>query len=129
MYPTDGGFESDMYSNIPNASLAFTMYSTTFGNGSFIIQPPMANEVNDGFPSIPYLSLESVIFNQQDGFPSIPYLSLESVIFNQQSSNPQSSPVNTIGGSNTGQQVISSTQTANDSTGTPRSIVGNQQTP
>jgi len=110
MYPTDGGFESDMYSNIPNASLAFTMYSTTFGNGSFIIQPPMANEVNDGFPSIPYLSLESVIFNQQ-------------------SSNPQSSPVNTIGGSNTGQQVISSTQTANDSTGTPRSIVGNQQTP
>jgi hypothetical protein len=110
MYDSNGGFESDMYQNIPNASLAFTMYSTTFGNGSFIIQPPMAGEVNDGFPTVPYLSLESVLFTQQ-------------------SSNPQSSPVNTIGGGNTGQQVISSTQTANDSSGTPRSIMGNQQTP
>lgn len=108
MFPSNSNFESDMYQNIPTAALAFTMYTTTFGNGNFIIQPPMPNDVGDGFPTIPYLSLEALLYQQQ-------------------ASNPQSAPINTFAGSNTGQQVISSTQTSNDSTGTPRYLLGTQQ--
>jgi hypothetical protein len=92
-----------------NMSLMFTMYTPTFGNGAFIIQPASKGEI-------------------QDNFPTIPYLSLEALIYQQQASNPQSAPVNTIGGSNTGQQVISSNQTTQDSTGTPRSLNGFQNT-
>jgi hypothetical protein len=110
MYPgSDNQLEQSMYENIPNASLAFTMYTTTFGNGSFMIQPPMPNQIGDGFPTIPYLSLEAVLYEAQ-------------------SSNPWSAPLTTYSGSNTGQQVISSTQTANDETGTPRSLTGTQNT-
>lgn len=110
MYPQpDSTSQQALYDNLPNASLAFTMYTTTFGNGNFMIQPAMPNEISTGFPSIPYLSLEALLYQQQ-------------------ASNPYSAPVNTYAGSNTGQQVISSTQTANDSTGTPRFSIGNQAT-
>lgn len=110
MYPgSDNELEQSMYQNIPNASLAFTMYTTTFGNGSFMIQPPMPNNMGDGFPQIPYLSLEALLYEGQ-------------------SSNPWSAPLTNYAGSNTGQQVISSTQTANDSTGTSRYLIGTQST-
>ena len=110
MFPGGSNFQSDLYANIPSMALMFTMYTPTFGNGNFVIQP-----INPGA--------------LQDGFPTIPYLPLEALIYQQQASNPQSAPMNTLAGSNTGQQVISSTQTANDSTGTPRLLTGNQQTP
>jgi len=112
MFPMSGEsstFQSDIYSNVPNASLAFTMWSTTFGNGAFVIQPPMPNNVGNDFPAVPYLSLEAVLYEAQ-------------------SSNPWSAPITTYAGSNTGQQVISSTQTSNDATGTARVLSGNQQT-
>lgn len=102
-------FTSDVYQNTPNMSMMFTMFTPTFGNGDFIIQPPNPGELGQGFPTIPYLPLEALIYQQQ-------------------SSNPNISPVNTMAGSNTGQQVISSTQSTNDQTGTPRMIVGNQNT-
>lgn len=104
------GFQSDVNANAPNRSMMFTMYTTTFGSLDFMIQPPSPGEVGSGFPTVPYLSLEALLYNQQ-------------------ASNPNVSPVNTMAGSNTGQQVIQSTQSANDSTGTPRSLMGNQQTP
>lgn len=110
MYGSDNDFENDMYQNIPNAALAFTMYTTTFGNGNFVIQPPMKADMGDGFPSIPYLSLEALLYQGQ-------------------SSNPWSAPLTNYSGSNTGQQVISATQTANDATGTARLLTGNQQLP
>lgn len=113
MYPineSDSNFQSDMYSNIPNMALSFTMWTSTFGNGTFVIQPPMPNAVGDDFPSIPYLSLEALLYEQQ-------------------ASNPMVTPTSIYGGSNTGEQVISATQTVNDSTGTPRQLTGNQQTP
>ena len=103
-------FQSDINANAPNRSMMFTMYTTTFGSLNFMIQPPSPGEVSSGFPTVPYLSLEALLYNQQ-------------------ASNPNVSPVNTMAGSNTGQQVIQSTQSANDSTGTPRSLMGNQQTP
>lgn len=110
MYPGGSNFQNELYQNIPSMALMFTMYTPTFGNGGFVIQPASPGEV-------------------QDGFPSIPYLPLEAMIYQQQASNPITSPVNVMGGANTGQQVISSTQTANDSTGTARQLNGNQQLP
>lgn len=109
MQSSDSDFETSLYNNMPNASLAFTMYTTTFGNGSFMIQPPQPGTVNDGFPEIPYLSLEALLYEGQ-------------------SSNPWSAPLTNYAGSNTGQQVVSSTQTANDATGTSRYLIGNQST-
>ena len=92
--------ENQTFKNAPNASLMFTMYSTTFGNGAFQLLPPPTG-------------------NMEDGFPSIPYLSLEAIIYQQQSSNPLSSP---------NQQMIGSSQVAQDSTTTPRYYVGTQTT-
>ena len=109
MYPQSTGFQSDVYQNSPNLSLMFTMYSSTFGNGDFVIQAPSPGEVGQGFPNVPYLSLEALIYQQQ-------------------SSNPQSAPLSTIAGSSGGQQVIASSQTANDSTGTSRFLMGTQNT-
>jgi hypothetical protein len=109
MYPTSSQFQSDTYSNVPNMSLMFTLFTPIFGTGSFVIQPASPGEV-------------------QDGYPTIPYLSLEAVLYEAQSSNPSVAPVNIQGGSNTGQQVISSNQTTLDSTGTPRTLSGYQAT-
>lgn len=107
MYPNNQANASDLYQNIATSALAFTMYTTTFGNGSFVIQPPMPGQMTDGFPSIPYLSLEALLYQQQ-------------------ASNPALSPVNVSGGSSSGQQVIGSNQTANDATNTPRYLMGTQ---
>lgn len=106
----DGGsnFQNDLYSNIPSMALMFTMYTPMFGNGGFVIQPASPGEVQDGFPSVPYLPLEALIYQQDN-------------------SSPWMAPTAIVGGSNTGQQVISGSQTANDSTGTPRVLTGNQQ--
>lgn len=97
----------DLYQNVPNMSLMFTMYTPTFGNGNFVIQPPSPGEIGQGFPTIPYLPLEAMIYQQQ-------------------ASNPSSSPVNTISGSNTGQQVISGQYTIQDTTNTNRFMQGYQ---
>lgn len=83
------------------------MYNTTFGNGSFEIVPPSKGEVGQGFPTVPYLSIEALFFQQQQ-------------------SNPQSAPINTLGGSNTGQQVMSGQYTMQDSTQTNRYQMGYQ---
>ena len=99
--------ENETYKNAPNTSLMFTMYSTTFGNGSFQLVPPQSG-------------------NMENGFPSIPYTSLEAIMYQQQSSNPMSSTYTVMAGSGAGQQVIASTQTSSDSSGTPRYVMGVQ---
>lgn len=102
MFPQGGDYQSDTYSNAPNQSMMYTMYTPTFGTGDFNIQaPPSVDDV-------------------QAGFPVIPYMPLEAMIYQQQSSNPTSSPVNTLSGSNTGQQVINGQYTMQDDTGTSR---------
>ena len=108
MFPSGSSFQNDLYSNIPNMALAFTMMSPIFGNGTSVVTPSSPGEV-------------------QSGYPSVPYFSLEAALYNEASSATQSTPTSIVGGSNTGQQVISSSQTANDSTGTPRVLTGNQQ--
>jgi hypothetical protein len=105
MYPSSGGFQSDVYANIPNMSLSFTMYTTTFGNGDFVIQPASPGEV-------------------QAGFPTVPYLSLEAVLYTQMSSNPAVSSYNVMAGVSTGQAQVGGVTTNRDSTGTTRNSQG-----
>lgn len=98
-------FENELYQNVPNMSLMFTMYSPMFGNGNFMIQPASPGEV-------------------QDGFPAIPYMPLEALIYQQMASSPFTQPAYNIGGDSAGQQNITGTQTAKDSFGTTRYQIG-----
>jgi hypothetical protein len=110
MYPGSGTESaSTVYQNAPSMSMMFTMYSNTFGNGSFMMTPPSSGEVGDGFPALSYLSPEAIFYQQQ-------------------ASNRISSPVNTLSGSNTGQQVINGQYTMQDSNGTSRYQQGYQST-
>lgn len=61
----DGGFESQVAANAPNASMMMLMYSSTFGNMAFQIQPATPGEIQEGFSTIPYLSLEAMLYNGQ----------------------------------------------------------------
>jgi hypothetical protein len=108
MFDSGNGFQSEVYANIPSMALMFAMTSPVFGNTGFVIQPASPGIVQDGFPSVPYQPLEAYIYQQQNSAPQI-------------------SPTMILGGQNTGQQVISSSQVGNDSTGTPRVINGSQQ--
>lgn len=107
MYPSGSNFENEIYSNTPNMSLMFTMYSTTFGNMNFMVQPSMPGKVGDGFPTVPYLPLEALIYQQQ-------------------SSNPVVAPNNVLTGQNIGQQRIGGLSTMDDQFGTNRYMQGYQ---
>jgi len=85
----------DLAANAPNMSLMFSAFTPTFGNIMFQITPPQPGDMDNAFPQVPYLSLEALIYQQM-------------------ASNPMSAPFNTIGGSNTGQQVIGGQITQTD---------------
>jgi hypothetical protein len=109
MQPGGSAFQNELYSNIPSMAMMMTMYTTTFGNGAFVIQPASQGEV-------------------QDGFPTIPYLPLEAMIYQQQSSNPVVAPTNINTGSTAGTQNLQGTQTVTDQTGNIRVALGNTTT-
>lgn len=96
---------SDASVNTPSAALAYTAFSTVFGNYNFVVTPATPGKVDLGFPSIPYLSLEALLFSQA-------------------SSNPAVVPTNILGGTNVSEQAITGQQTASDSTGTTRISTG-----
>lgn len=104
----DGSYQSQTAQNAPNASMMMMAYSATFGNMAFTVQPASPGEI-------------------QSGFPSVPYLSLESLLYNQQMSNPVVAPTNIQTGSTAGTQNISGQQTVTDSTGNVRVSIGNGQ--
>lgn len=56
---------SDLAVNMPNASLMYQTFTPTFGNLNFQIMPSQSGEVNNQFGTIPYLSLEALVYNQQ----------------------------------------------------------------
>lgn len=89
--------------NAPNLSFTAT---PVFGNMNFSVQAPQTDT------------------DVQPGFPVLPYISLEALIFFQGMSNPSSSPYTLLGGGGSGQQVIQSNQTAKDATGTSRYQIG-----
>lgn len=113
MYPAGSNFQNDLYQNIPNMSLMFTMYSATFGNMNFTVTPPA--------PMIPGKPDQV-----QAGFPSVPYLSLEALFYNAQSSNPVVAPPNILSGNTSGAQNISGQQTIKDGNGNPVYVAGFQ---
>lgn len=80
------------------------MYTATFGNMNFAIQPSQTGEVSNTFGIIPYVSLESVIYAQANG--------------------AQVSPVNIQSGQNQGQQNIQGSYTIQDSNGLTRMTMG-----
>lgn len=93
--------------NTPNDSLMYQSFTSTFGNLSFQIQPSMSGEVSNTFGTIPYLSLESLIYQQQ--------------------MQAQVSPTNIVSGQNTGQQNIQGSTTIQDANGLTRLVMGYQQ--
>jgi hypothetical protein len=56
---------SDISQNMPNASLMYQTYTPTFGNLNFQIMPSQTGEVNSTFGTIPYMSLEGLLYMQQ----------------------------------------------------------------
>ena len=91
--------------DIPNASMMMMMYSATFGNIAFAIQPATPSPV-------------------QMGFPTATGPSLEAIFYNQQMSNPMVAPYQVGTGNTSGSQNISGQQTVTDSTGTVRMVSG-----
>lgn len=90
-----------LVANDPSLQMA---YSSTFGNISFAIQPSQSGEVSNTFGTIPYLSLESLIYQQQIG--------------------AQMSPTNVLSGQSTGQQNIQGQYTIQDANGLTRMVMG-----
>jgi hypothetical protein len=74
----------------------------------FAIQPSTTGEVSDTFGTVPYLSLEALVYAQQV--------------------QAQTPPTSILSGQNVGQQNISGTYTASDATSTPRYLQGTQNT-
>lgn len=102
MNPMDS--PSQIAQNMPNASLMYSTFTPTFGNIMFQIQPSMSGEVSNTFGTIPYLSLESLIYQQQV--------------------QAQTSPQTILSGQNTGQQNVQGQYTVTDSTKTQRVLIG-----
>ena len=83
------------------------MYTATFGNVNFQIQPSLTGEVSNTFGTVPYVSLESVIYAQQG--------------------EAQTYPINLLSGQSSGQQNIQGQYTIQDANGLTRMVMGFQQ--
>lgn len=83
------------------------MYTATFGNMNFMIEPSMTGEVSNTFGTIPYLSLESVIYAQAN--------------------NAQIDPGRVMSGQTSGQQNIQGQYTIQDANGLTRMVMGYSQ--
>ena len=100
-----GGAISAAAANAPNLSYTST---PVFGNMNFTITAPPT----DG--------------RVQDGFPALSYLSIESLIFFQNMSQPNNNPALTLPGSSNGQTALNGTITQVDANVTPRFLQGTQ---
>lgn len=95
----------DIAQNMPNASLMNTMFTTIFGNIGFMLAPSQTGEVNFSFGSLPYMSLESVLYLQQ--------------------LNSQLDPSSIAPGQHQGQQNISGQFTVTGPAGNQQVAIGN----
>jgi len=95
---------NDLAVNMPNASLMYSTFTPTFGNLLFQIAPSMSGEVNNQFGTIPYLSLEALIYQQQI--------------------QAQTAPTSVLPGQNTGQQNVQGQFTVTDNAGNQRLTMG-----
>ncbi len=95
---------SNLAANMPNASLMYSTFTPTFGNLMFQIAPSMTGPINFKFGTIPYLSLEALVYNQQ--------------------MQAQTAPTQILPGQNTGQQNIQGQYTVTDNAGNQRLVMG-----
>lgn len=102
MSPQEGQQAANLAQNTTGAP--YMMYTATFGNMNFAITPSMSGPVSNSFSTVPYVSLESIIYAQQ----------IQS----------QTSPVNVVSGQNTGQQNIQGSYTIQDNNGLTRMVMG-----
>lgn len=92
---------SDIAMNMPNNSLMYSTYTPIFGNLMFQIQPSQTGEVSNTFGTVPYMSLEGLLYMQQIS--------------------AQTAPTTILPGQNTGQQSVQGTlTTAPDASGNTR---------
>lgn len=94
--------------NMPNASLMYSTFTPTFGNLMFQIAPSQTGEVNYGFGTIPYLSLEALLYQQQIA--------------------AQVDPVRISSGQHGGQQNITGQYTVTGAAGNVQVAIGNAST-
>lgn len=103
MNPTSN--PQDTAVNAPSVALTYTAFSGVFGNYNFMVTPSTPGKIDMGFPYIPYLSLEALLYSQA-------------------AANPAVSPTQIQGGTNVGEQAITGQQTQADSTGITRLTSG-----
>lgn len=103
----NNNYAQTLSQNIPNNSLMMAAFTPIFGNMNFQIAPSMTGSVSNTYGTIPYMSLESLIYQQQ--------------------MNAQVSPTNITSGQNSGQQNIQGSMTIQDSFGNARLQMGYQQ--
>jgi len=96
--------DQELAQNMPNQSLMYSTFTPTFGNLNFQIQPSQTGEVSNTYGTIPYLSLEALVYQQQI----------------QQ----QTAPTTILPGQNTGQQNVQGAYTVTDGTGNVRVQIG-----
>lgn len=102
----ESNFASEISQNVPNSSMMMMMYSATFGNVGFTVTPASPGTVQSGFPSVPYMSLEALLYNGQMSNPIVPTNNL-------------------LTGSTSGTQNIAGNMTTTDATGNIRVVIGN----
>lgn len=102
MQPMDS--PSDISANMPNASMMYSTFTPIFGNLSFQIAPSETGEVNYGFGTLPYFSLEALLYMQQV--------------------NNATQPQNVLPGQSTGQQNISGQYTVTGAAGNVQVAIG-----
>jgi hypothetical protein len=99
---------NDIALNMPNASMMYSTFTPTFGNLMFQIAPSQTGEVNFSFGTIPYLSLEALLYQQQIA--------------------AQVDPTNISAGQHGGQQNISGQYTVTGAAGNIQVAIGNGTT-
>lgn len=95
---------ANLAQNMANNSLMYASFTPTFGNINFQIMPSASGKVSNNFGVVPYLSLESLVYQQQ--------------------MNAQVSPTNIVSGQNSGQQNVQGNMTVTDTLGQLRVSIG-----
>lgn len=98
----------DLAMNMPNTSMMYSTFTPIFGNLGFQIAPSQTGEVNYGFGTMPYFSLEGLIYMQQV--------------------NSATQPQRILPGQNTGQQNIRGQYTVTGAAGNVQVAIGNATT-
>ncbi|MDE2103439.1 MAG: hypothetical protein KGL39_39725 [Patescibacteria group bacterium] len=99
---------NELAMNMPNQSLMYSTYTPIFGNLGFNIAPSQTGEVNYGYGTMPYFSLEGLIYMQQVAASTQPQMIMS--------------------GQHTGQQNISGQYTVTGAAGNVQVAIGNATT-